>query len=203
MDCHNDLWLAAQEKSYIHQPVANKECTVCHLGSTSTSAQQPQEQLITTVIAEFNRQQHINWLAESFTPAVQHFALLEQKKADTTITVEAWSPERDKVSFDLKIPPWSTLETVQPFPSLNIKNLHLVGNHDMLLSQATIGWETTSPSRCRVTYTAAGNDYVLNEDDLFTLHHSIVLHNCSKQDSIQLSCADPFSQQLSTATAEV
>jgi len=201
MDCHNDTWQEAQKNRYIHEPVAKKQCTSCHTGDIDSDQHQSitQEQSITTIIADFNQQQkHINWMAETFTPAAQHFALLDQQHAHSTITVEAWSADQNKVLFDIKIPPLATMKTVQPFQPLKIEHIHVIDNHDMLLSHATVAWETSNQCRCCITYITANNEYSLAEDDLFTSQHNIVLHNCSKNILVQVSCEDPFGQQLST-----
>lgn len=204
VDCHNDIWQDAQKKHYIHRPVANKQCTSCHTGDMTdvmpaSVVGDSQEQPITAVIADFNQQQQITWLTETFTPAKRHFALLDQQHANSTITIETWSPNRNKVQFAIPVPALTTMTTVQPFPQPTVTHLHRIDDNDMLLSHAAVCWETSNPSRCRVTYNNAdGHEYSMEEDDLFTTDHTIVLHNCSKQDLLHVTCEDPFGQQLTT-----
>lgn len=202
IDCHNDVWMDAQKKLYVHLPVANKDCTSCHTGAINNDLKSGQ-QLVdvapqpSSIIADFAQHQHITWLAETFTPATRHFALLEQTIANDMITIEAWSQQRDKVKFDIEVPPLSAMDSVHTMQPATIEQVHLLDKDDLLLAHANIGWTTTSPCRCTVTYLASDVTYSLEEDDLYALQHNIILHNCSENGLVQINCTDPFDQNYS------
>jgi len=200
IECHNDIWQIAQTKSYIHAPVAKKQCTSCHTGDIDGELQKStqRQQTLSSVIADVDKQQQITWVAETFTPATQHFALLQPQLAGSTITIEAWSQQRNKLQFGLPVPPLPTMTKIEPFQPAKIAQIRLVDYNDLLLSHANIAWSTTSPCRCRVTYAARGSEYSLEEDDLYCNQHNIILHNCSGNDLLTITCTDPFGQQCNS-----
>lgn len=206
LECHQDVMDSVQQQPFIHAPVGSEQCTSCHTGEISDNmvlATLDQPQTTTTIIADFDDTAQIHWLAETFSPATEHFALLPGNCADGSLTLEVWSTQREKLQFDIDVPPFNTMATLpQPAePSLN--QIHLHEYNSTLLSRATLSWITTTPCRCRITYGVSGEEYTVGEDDLFTLHHRMVLRNFREQHLFHIDCLDPFGQQLSSTTQKL
>ena len=203
LKCHQSVLDAVQQQLVIHSPVSNKQCAACHAGEIADnmlSATLDQTQTTDVLIADFDTQKKIHWLAETFTPATEYFALLPQNCADGPLTLEVWLPQRGKLQFDIDVPSFTALKILpqQPQPCLN--QIHLNDYNNRLLSQATLSWVTSTPCRCRITYGLSGAEYNIDEDDLYALQHRMVLRNFHKNYLFHIDCLDPFGQRITNKT---
>ena len=206
LECHQNVLDSMQQQPFIHAPVGNKQCTTCHTGAISdnmASATPDQSQTPTTIIAALDDSAPIHWLAETFTPATEHFALLPQNCANGALTLEIWSTEREKLQFDIDVPPFNTLSSLPQPAQPGLNQIHLHDYNSALLSRATLSWFTDTPCRCRISYGDSGEEYSIGEDDLFALQHRMVLRNFREQHLFHIDCLDPFGRELNSKTQKI
>jgi predicted CXXCH cytochrome family protein len=197
--CHAEEWEKAQQQPFVHAPVTNKQCSACHHGDiddNSLSQTTNQEQTTENIIAAFDQPEQVDWIAETFTPQTRHLALLPQEYAESKLTLELWSAQREKLNFTIEVPPFTDLDPVIPPAPATIESIHLHEYNIMLLSRATLSWFTTCPCRCRISYGSTGDEYQMAEEDLYDLEHQLDVKNFSQNDLFHISCIDPYGRIL-------
>lgn len=205
-DCHEEIQDAVDNGYYVHEPVREGKCDVCHAADSMqlpVGNKKPQQQKYVLQYQQNDAEEQaepIKWLAENFTPQTQQFALIAEKRLKDKIILDLWYPGAGKQQQALSTPELTALIAQRPqHKMLSIDNLYLTGYDTRLLSRATLNWQTNEPSRCIANYGNDNLDNLFEEDDLYLRDHHLELRNFSKAGYVvEIQCRDPFKRKKTT-----
>jgi len=196
--CHQDVKNSTTNHYYVHRPVQEERCSLCHdTNSTDTLPIQPPEN--TTQIIIEPQEDKMEWLAESFIENTQQATLLPRDVAGENLTIKIWYKSGQKTSTEIQCPEAESLQRKFSEKTPEINQLHLHNYNELLLSRATLSWLTTTPCKCQLTYRYTNHEYSKDEDDFYALNHTLEIRNFDTETtSVMVTCTD--SMQLSTST---
>lgn len=198
LECHEEIKETADEHYYIHRPVKEERCGICH--DTNSTEQLPTQHNESSrqVIVETDEEK-IEWLAESFIENTHQVALLPADVAGESLTIKIWYKNRHKESTEFQCPNIETLKQKKTTLAPTIHQLHLHDYNELLLSRATLSWTTNTPCLCRLTYRYTDHEYTTVEDDFYTLNHTLQFRNFSATSTeVKVLCNDTAGQQIIT-----
>ncbi|OEU75390.1 MAG: hypothetical protein BA874_03150 [Desulfuromonadales bacterium C00003068] len=198
LTCHQEIKEIATEQYYIHRPVQEERCHICHDNNTTEQLPTQQNEISTQIIVETDEKK-MEWLAESFVENTHQVALLPADIAGTKLTLKVWYQNRHKEITEFQCPDIETLQPKHSAITPAINQLHFHDYNDLLLSRATLSWTTTTPCQCRLTYRYTGHEYTKTEDDFYALEHTLEIRNFSATSTeVSVLCNDTTGQQIST-----
>lgn len=211
LECHDDVEQMINEAYYVHEPVRDKKCQVCHaktIVEAPVVVEQPQQQssyIIAYKQPRAEQQQPIKWLVENFTPASHQYALLLERSLRDNLILDLWYEQGGKRTHQMPTPALDSLEVQEPaYQMLSIDDLHLNNFDTRLVSRATLHWTTNEPSRCTTSYGNNSPDTLFEEDDLYTYDHKIELRNFTEVGYVvDITCRDPYRRVKTTETFNI
>lgn len=198
LSCHQETKEIATEQYYIHRPVQEERCHICHDNNAEEQLPTQHNESSTQVIVETDEKK-MEWLAESFVENTHQVALLPADIAGKPLTIKVWYRNRHKEVTEFQCPDIETLQQKKSTITPAIHQLHLHDYNDLLLSRATLSWRTTTPCQCRLTYRYTGHEYTKLEDDFYALEHTLEIRNFSETSTeVKVLCYDTTQQQINT-----
>lgn len=199
LTCHQDTQDLTSEHFYIHRPVQEELCHVCHDKNTTEFLPTQQNDDNPQIIIE-SQENKIEWLAESFVNNTHQVALLPADVAGRQLTIKIWYKNRQKTTAEIQCPDIESLQQKKEETSPAITQLHLHDYNVQLLTRATLNWITTTACQCQLTYRYTDHEYTIAEDDFYTLNHTIEIRNfTANATSVMVTCNDSAQKQTSTA----
>ena len=170
-ECHGEKLTEEQRRNYLHSPFAQEKCGECHDADNFVQSSDD------GAVAATEDQMAVEWLATSSVPANRHWFLLEDLKAQGTLTIEVRGEEgfyKKKVD----VPPVRDLPPVEDAgrPPM-ISNVEVEKVQRDVFLKARIGWKTDTLTTAEVRYGISGLTQESDPDDRFGRHHSVVLYD--------------------------
>nr|WP_320116128.1 cytochrome c3 family protein [uncultured Desulfuromonas sp.] len=207
LECHDEVNETIDTRYYVHEPVRNKQCKICHAQNQPEVVSNPEDHSSSNrYVLDYGssetteKSQPINWLRENFSPAYHQFALINEKELKDRLILEIWYEQDGKKTIEYTTPQIATLETQTPqFQMLSIVGLEMTDFDTLLLPRATLRWTTNEPSRCTTRYGNNDLDATYEEDDLYTYDHHVDLRNFTSSGYVvEIKCRDPYRRIQST-----
>lgn len=202
IDCHDQIGQVIDTSIYVHAPVQNKKCKICHAAAArqdtfraeQTTAPRPPVARYQQEDASEPAGEPVQWLAENFTPSTFQCALLDTMDVKNTIVLDVWGAGSARQSREFSSPAIATLPERDPAKEgLSIDNLHL--GREQHQSPLSLHWRTNNPCRCIIHYGSESPTTAVEEDDLYLRDHSLDLHTLSPQGYVtEIQCRDPFNR---------
>ena len=105
--CHEKEYRESLQKRYIHQPLLQKRCAVCHTDAIAGEEQRAASKK--TSIKKKDKK--INWIGESCSSAPEHWFLVPAKEQSRDLLVEITVGPDHSLSRELPIPPLKDVES--------------------------------------------------------------------------------------------
>jgi len=177
--CHEDVWVDAGAKRYVHRPFAKKDCKYCHAANPDPLNSNPLAPYIDKV----------KWIGKDVNPAKEHWFYFNVGKRGATLLVDAESADNVRHIEEIELPPFDEVENT-PEDNGNppiVSRVRVVEVRRDIFMSATIGWETDKPSNSRVLYGAEKLDLSSMLDDQYTKTHSITLNGVKPNTNYKFS----------------
>ena len=207
LDCHEDVADVINESFYVHEPVRDKKCRVCHARQDveETEPVQPVAEPVTNFVVAYKnttsaKQEPITWLLENFTPSRYQAALISPRQLEDRLILELWQEQSGKKKRQFETPKLEDLEAQNPlYQMLSIDNIYLTEFDTRLVPRASLHWTTNEPGRCTVSYGNERPDVIYEEDDLYVYDHHLHLRNFTdKGYVVEIKCRDPYRRLKNT-----
>lgn len=166
--CHEDVCRQSTEKRYVHAPVLEEKCAVCHVDPAGT-----REDSVSKKIYDPDQ---ITWLAKDFSQSMDHWFRLEPDYSGNTLIIRAEGGAKKFQQIETTLPDFASLPEIHDdhLPP-SISDVRVKGVSRGVLLSATIGWRTDEAADSAVAY---GQDDLGNMspvDTTMTRDHEVVL----------------------------
>jgi predicted CXXCH cytochrome family protein len=174
--CHNDTCEVNLDKSTVHPPFLQKQCTICHVDDGTLWA----------TLEDDSAPREITWLGDHYTPAITHwFAIPVDLVSRDKLIVAARDVMGKSHEVEMSLP---TIEAMQPLVNDStppvIISPEVIGLYSGVIISARIGWRTDEESDSEIRYGIDSLQYSIRADE-FTINHEVVLQNLKADQKYQ------------------
>ena len=211
--CHAEVCDDQMVKPYVHAPVLEKKCGVCHV-----------EPVVARVGAGDKRAvASIKWVARNFDRAKEHWFQLDSELAGKVLVCRSEGADNNMYEIEVRLP--QDFKALQEIANNKnppeISDLRVKEVVKGMLLTATVSWKTDKPADSAVLYGVERLDNMTPVDSRLTLEHEVLISglaggktykaffvskdlfgNKAKSKEISFSTASPMSMAAVTVAGD-
>ncbi len=178
--CHFDVCDQTTTKPYVHAPVIEHNCVVCHIQDSANNG----SKAVTSETAK------INWFAKHHNPDTQHWFELPANAEGLTLSLRAKSENSRALEQDLIIPQLADIpQFPQPQEKTTISDIRVIEVKRGVFISARVSWKTDQITDTRLLYGQGNLQSSTASDSQWTKNHTMTISGLERNRNYMVAVA--------------